>query len=119
MQSVTIFVVICEAWMSRRHMRTILSIIEDWQGRHAHSGSDKTLTSDSHSPTYDEATLIQSSSSSLRKSQMYTLASLEKALAVNPRHLLRYAATQDFTAENIAFLMQVRQWGAASPRRRR
>ena len=44
---------------------------------------------------------------------MYTLASLEKALAVNPTPLLRYAATQDFTAENIAFLMQVRQWRAA------
>ena len=44
---------------------------------------------------------------------MYTMASLEKALAVNPRPLLFYSATKDFTAENIVFLMQVRRWRAA------
>ena len=41
---------------------------------------------------------------------MYTMASLEKALILNPRPLLVYAATKDFTAENIVFLMQVRRW---------
>ena len=41
------------------------------------------------------------------------MASLEKALAVNPKPLLHYAATKDFSAENIVFLMQVRRWRAA------
>jgi hypothetical protein len=115
MQGVTVFIPIYEAWASRRHMRTILSIIEDWQGRHAHSGSTKLPTSNLTSPTlYEESTNAPSLSSST-KSQMYTLASLEKALAFNPKPLLRYAATRDFTAENIVFLMQVRRWRAAYP----
>lgn len=57
MPGVTIFVPICEVWLSTRHMRTILSIIEDWSGRHAQSGSNRPLTSNSQSPTpYDEST---------------------------------------------------------------
>ena len=47
-----------------------------------------------------------------RRSEMYTMAALEKALAVNPQPLLHFAATQDFTAENIVFLLQVRRWRA-------
>jgi hypothetical protein len=44
---------------------------------------------------------------------MYTMQSLEKALAVNPQPLLHYAANRDFTAENIVFLLQVRRWRSA------
>ena len=40
------------------------------------------------------------------------MAALEKALSINPIPLLQFAATQDFTAENIIFLMQVRRWHA-------
>jgi len=42
-----------------------------------------------------------------------TMASLRKALSVNPGPLLHFAATRDFTAENILFLMRVRQWRSA------
>ncbi len=107
MQATTIFFPILEAFVSQRHGRKILSLIDDWQARHAHSGSNKRLTADSTS--YQESSSARTSSSS-RKSQMYTMASLEKALAVNPRPLLVYAASKDFTAENIVFLMQVRRW---------
>ena len=114
MQAVTVFVPIYEAWVSRRHMRTILSIITDWQGRHGHTGSDKALNSSSRDSTmYSESTSVPSLSSAGSKSQMYTMASLEKALAINPKPLLHFAATKDFTAENIVFLMQVRRWRAA------
>ena len=114
MQAVTVFVPIYEAWVSRRDMRTILSIITDWQGRHGHNGSDKPLNASSHdSSSYTESTDVPSLSSSASRAQMYTMASLEKALAVNPKPLLHYAATRDFTAENIVFLMQVRRWRAA------
>lgn len=44
---------------------------------------------------------------------MYTMAALEKALAVNANPLLHFAATREFTGENIVFLMQVRDWRAA------
>ena len=41
------------------------------------------------------------------------MAALDKALNVNPQPLLHFAATRDFTAENIIFLRQVRDWRAA------
>jgi hypothetical protein len=41
---------------------------------------------------------------------MHTMAALEKALVMNPIPLLQFAATKDFTGENIVFLMQVRDW---------
>jgi hypothetical protein len=44
---------------------------------------------------------------------MYSMAALEKALAVNPTPLLHFAATKEFTGENVVFLLQVRDWRAA------
>lgn len=41
------------------------------------------------------------------------MASLEKAPAVNSLPLLHFAASKDFTAENIIFLMRVREWRQA------
>ena len=115
MQGVTIFIPIYEAWKSKREIRSILSILEDWQQRrHAQSGADKPLTAALHgSKSYQDSTSDASWTSSMRKSQMFTMESLEKALAVNPKPLLHYAATRDFTAENIVFLLQVRRWRAA------
>ena len=52
---------------------------------------------------------------------IYSMAALEKALTVNPSPLLFFAAKQDFTAENIIFLIQVMRWRAAwitAPRER-
>ena len=40
------------------------------------------------------------------------MAALEKALVMNPIPLLQFAATKDFTGENVVFLMQVRDWHA-------
>lgn len=47
------------------------------------------------------------------------MAALEKALLMNPIPLLQFAATKDFTGENIVFLIQVRDWRAAWKRARR
>ena len=44
---------------------------------------------------------------------MYSMAALEHALATNPTPLLQFAATKDFTAENILFLLSVHDWKAA------
>ena len=115
MQAVTIFIPIYEAWKSKREIRSILSILEDWQKRrHAQSGADQPLTAGLHdSKSFQDSTSNASWTSSMRKSQMFAMESLEKALAVNPKPLLHYAATRDFTAENIVFLLQVRRWRAA------
>jgi len=40
------------------------------------------------------------------------MAALDTAIALNPIPLLHFAATKDFTAENIVFLIQVREWRA-------
>lgn len=45
--------------------------------------------------------------------RLYSIGALERALLVNPEPLLQYAARQDFTAENIVFLTQVRDWRQA------
>ncbi len=44
---------------------------------------------------------------------MCTMATLEKALVKNPTPLLYFAASKEFTGENIIFLVQVRDWRAA------
>jgi len=114
MQGVTVFVPIYEAWTSQRNMRAVLSIVNDRQVCDAFSGSHKSLISDLYgSRVYKESSRVPSSSSSIEKSQMYTMALFERTLVVNPMPLLRYAANQDFTAENIVFLMQVHRWRAA------
>lgn len=41
---------------------------------------------------------------------LYSIGALERALLINPEPLLQYAARKDFTAENIVFLIQVRDW---------
>lgn len=44
---------------------------------------------------------------------VYSMPALEKALTVNPSPLLYFAAKQDFTAENIIFLIHVMRWREA------
>lgn len=41
---------------------------------------------------------------------IYSIHALEKALAANPVPLLEFAATRDFTAENVVFLIHVMRW---------
>jgi hypothetical protein len=42
-----------------------------------------------------------------------TISALENAIVTNPLPLLQFAATKDFTAENILFLISIRDWKAA------
>lgn len=61
----------------------------------------------------------KSSSTSSRRGEMYTMAALEGAVRTNPHRLLKFAALQDFSGENISFLMKVldwkRGWSLSSP----
>ncbi|KAF7193423.1 hypothetical protein HII31_05203 [Pseudocercospora fuligena] len=108
MQIVTIFFPIYEAYESRRQMRTTLSAIKDWEekgrGHTSHSSSMNTSSDLSKPSSYGIST---------QSKEIFSMASLEKALAINPMPLLHFAANKDFTAENIIFLMRVREWRQA------
>lgn len=104
MQVVTVFFPIYEAYASRAHMRTTLSLLKQWEEKGSQD-SEPSLTS---------GELTDSSArTSTRNSKIYSMAALEKALIVNPLPLLHFAAHKDFTAENIIFLMRVLEWRQA------
>lgn len=101
MQVVTVFFPIYEAYASRAHMRTTMDLLKQWEEKGADAAPS--LTSDNTG----NASVVT------RNSKVYSMAALEKALVVNPLPLLHFAATKDFTAENIIFLMRVREWRQA------
>ena len=101
MQFTTIFFPVYEIIRSRSLMRKTLAILESWEGRRGNKDSNSHLVS-------TRSSTDQPSTTSSR--ELYSMAALERALAVNPEPLLQFAATKDFTAENILFLIQVRRW---------
>jgi hypothetical protein len=120
MQFCTIFFPILEAYISRSHLRDIKA----WEAKKkAHYSS----TTDYSSSTQTDSMLslkrpnftIRHPSSganttiSVHRREMYTMAALEKAITINAIPLLQFAATRDFTGENIVFLLQVRDWRAS------
>ena len=114
MQFTTIFFPAYEIWRSRSQMRTTLAILRHWETRRDAEDSKNHLMSSSTSRTsHDRPSTIESTESSRRHKETCSMASLETALAMNPDPLLRFAATKDFTAENILFLIQVRSWREA------
>lgn len=113
MQAVTIFIPIYETFKDRSQLQTTLGILETWEASRKSDEVQSMSTNNTSlaSSSYDNKRISAvNPDPGRRKSEMYTMAALEKALAVNPQPLLQFAATQDFTAENIVFLMHVRQW---------
>jgi hypothetical protein len=110
MQFATIFFPIFEIWEHRKHM---LKRVESF------NSSDSTLWSASFlaekvnklRPKSSTTDLLDELSATVGR--LYSIGALERALLINPEPLLQYAARQDFTAENIVFLMQVRDWRQA------
>ncbi|KUJ11505.1 uncharacterized protein LY89DRAFT_594537 [Mollisia scopiformis] len=100
MQACTIFFPIYEAYHQHRLNITTTNILRTWEDN----------------KTWDDTTLGSGSPrmpmSQYRSNEMYTTAALEKVLLLNPNPLLHFAATKDFTAENILFLLAVRDWKA-------
>lgn len=112
MQFTTVFFPVYEIFKSRNEMRSALAVLESWEDRH---GTEKSLEDIDSS----KASSLPPSTTSSQERELFTMGALEKALAVNPDPLLKFAATKDFTAENILFLTQVRRWKEAfafSPR---
>jgi hypothetical protein len=115
MQTAAIFFPIFEAYRSRAQLRSTLATVKSWEEKRksgesytGYSGSTKNNSFISKDKCSSTATSVSS-----RRREMYTMAALEKALTVNPQPLLEFAASREFTGENIVFLMQVRDWRAA------
>jgi hypothetical protein len=115
MQTAAIFFPIFEAYRSRAQLRTTLAAVKSWEEKRksieSHTGYSS-LTKNNSFVSRDKCSSAATSVSSRRR-EMYTMAALEKALTVNPQPLLEFAASREFTGENIVFLMQVRDWRAA------
>jgi hypothetical protein len=115
MQAATVFFPIFEAYRSRAQLRSTLAAVKSWEEKRksdesstGYSGSTKNNSIIGSKKPSSTATSVSN-----RRREMYTMAALEKALAVNATPLLHFAATKEFTGENIVFLMQVRDWRAA------
>lgn len=110
MQFCTIFFPIIEIFEHRHDIQKTLHSI----------GSDTTLYATSTHTEYAEKDPNAVSTSKLFEElhassigRLYSLTALERALLINPSPLLHFAATKDFTAENIVFLTEIRCWREA------
>jgi hypothetical protein len=111
MQTATVFFPIYEAYKASQ-LRKTLATVESWEENRniGESNSEYSRPTTGHGSFSAKAA---SSNASGRRREMYSMAALEKALAMNPTPLLYFAASKEFTGENIAFLIQVRDWRAA------
>lgn len=101
MEFVTIFFPLLEVYRSSRERKATFAAIEEWEKR---SHDLESLQSTSVRNALKQDSERQS------KSEMYNMQALEKALELNAKELLEFAATKQFTGENIVFLTRVRAW---------
>ncbi|WPG97952.1 Hypothetical protein R9X50_00073500 [Acrodontium crateriforme] len=112
MQFVTVFFPIYELFEHRAAMQQdFYSDSED--GSFTSSDSTFSEKQKGHSSTTKLFQELAATGTTMEGRNIYRMASLEKALVINPTPLLHFAATRDFTAENIIFLMSVKEWKAA------
>lgn len=101
MEFVTVFFPLLEVYKNNRDQKVTSAAITEWEkGRHV------TRSLRSVPPTKGSTEDTESQ----RKSDMYNMPALERALEFNARELLDFAATKQFTGENIIFLTRVRAW---------
>ncbi|KAI9809665.1 MAG: hypothetical protein M1825_000097 [Sarcosagium campestre] len=101
MEFVSIFFPLLEIWESRRSRGLSLVELSKWE-KAAYIDSLKSgLVGRNSSIDYEAP---------LSKADMYNMQALERTLATNATPLLQFAATKEFTGENIIFLTQVRDW---------
>ncbi len=102
MQFVTVFFPLIEAYEARFRRKLTLSALDEWEKSRNKGGS---LSSDSLRRT---SSLNQAEKQERR--DMYGMHALERTLSSDSSSLLEFAATREFTGENIIFLNQVRDW---------
>lgn len=114
-QLVTIFVPMFETWTSKRLTRTNVSLLHSHDSDFAsyyhvsNSSSSSKPSMDKH-PEISQTPMSQSTSTI--DSKIYSMHALRSALSLNYKPLLEFAATKEFSAENILFLTRVRTWHA-------
>lgn len=121
MQACSIFFPIYSTYRSRQLSNNTLSALRSWEDRTRWDqdgttlGSRSTHTGSSSVGHHKAGISVTSEKSQSKRNQthMMTISALEKAIATNPLPLLNFAATKDFTAENILFLISIRDWKAA------
>lgn len=108
MEFTTIFFPLWEAYQARYHRKITLSALDEWEKSRS---QDSSLSSDS----LKKGSVHPSETSTERQQRrdMYSMESLEKTLSRDAGELLQFAATKEFTGENIIFLTQVRDWKQA------
>lgn len=106
MQTLTVFVPIYDALTAGRLSPATISAIREWENRDA-TQSRSTLT---HKSVMTQDTSTTQNTTKSDQSRTFQMAALEQELASDPASLLHFAATRDFTAENIIFLIAVRDW---------
>ncbi|KAI9886703.1 MAG: Vacuolar protein sorting-associated protein 5 [Watsoniomyces obsoletus] len=102
MQFVTVFFPLIEAYEARYRRKLTLSALDEWEKSRNKGGS---LSSDSLRRT---SSLNHTEKQERR--DMYGMHALERTLSNDSSSLLEFAATREFTGENIIFLTQVRDW---------
>lgn len=112
MQAVTIFFPIFESYKIRAAARSIPSELEEWEEENTAS----TLASNPGNRakrSSDEKSAHSSTPERYWSMDTYGMPALKVALATYPQALLQFAATKDFTAENIIFLLHIQAWRTA------
>lgn len=101
MEFVTIFFPLFEVYRSSREQKATSAAIKEWETR-------------SHDLDSLQSILLRNASKQeserQSKSELYNMQGLERALELNAKELLEFAATRQFTGENIVFLTRVRAW---------
>lgn len=95
------FFPLLEVYESNRDRKATLAAIAKWEeGRHVVGSLQSVLFSNGSTEETE----------SQKKSDMFSMQALERALEFQARELLEFAATKQFTGENIVFLTRVRAW---------
>lgn len=90
-----------EVYENKRDRRATAAAIADWESKSLEYASFESPKQKSVSTENAE---------NQGRASMNNLAAMEKTLEKNPRDLLEFAATKQFTGENIVFLTRVRAW---------
>lgn len=101
MEIVTVVFPLHEVYKSSRQQKATSAAIIEWEKR-------------SHELESLQSILLRDGSRDdterQGKNEMCNMQALERALELNARELLEFAATKQFTGENIVFLTRVRAW---------
>ena len=107
MEACVIFVPCWQVLRSHKLRKETLEVLAEWETKNNHGPAS--LDSGSFRPRSAQT----GNSAGTRRSEMYTMQALDKALKTNPTPLLLFAALKDFSGENISFLNHVREWKEA------